>query len=268
MLVGYLFNSKKYSQGQVLAVAMLTLGVIAAALADAHEKGQSIKIESERSDQTLTNTLIGFTILTLAMVLSAFQGVFADRLYEKYGRSHWKEALFYSHTLSLPLFIPTYPHLQVQWRELFSAPSLLPRITAIARSDVLDSTLSQKLRSIAAAETSLPETRSRLLVALEVSSLAQSTVDFIPMPVVYLIMNAFTQYLCIRGVHFLSAKSSSLTVTIVLNIRKLLSLILSIYLFGNRLAPGVLIGGLFVFSGGALYGFEGARLKRNGTKTN
>lgn len=76
-------------------------------------------------------------------------------------------------------------------------------------------------------------------------------------------MNALTQYLCIRGVHYLSAKSSSLTVTIVLNIRKLLSLVLSIYLFGNDLALGVLVGGFLVFSGGALYGLESARMRRS-----
>jgi UDP-xylose/UDP-N-acetylglucosamine transporter B4 len=80
-------------------------------------------------------------------------------------------------------------------------------------------------------------------------------------------MNALTQYLCIRGVHLLSAKSSSLTVTIFLNIRKLVSLLLSIYLFGNHLAGGVLVGAALVFVGGGLYGFEGARL-RSATKKN
>jgi UDP-xylose/UDP-N-acetylglucosamine transporter B4 len=78
-------------------------------------------------------------------------------------------------------------------------------------------------------------------------------------------MNALTQYLCIRGVHLLSAKSSSLTVTVALNIRKLVSLLLSIYLFGNQLGSGVLLGAVLVFVGGGLYGIEGARL-RNASK--
>ena len=37
MLVGYLWG-KKYSRGQVLGVAMLTVGVVIAALADAQSK--------------------------------------------------------------------------------------------------------------------------------------------------------------------------------------------------------------------------------------
>lgn len=65
--------------------------------------------------------------------------------------------------------------------------------------------------------------------------------------------NILTQYACIRGVNLLAAASSALTVTIVLNIRKLVSLLLSIWLFGNSLAVGTVIGALLVFGGGALY---------------
>lgn len=65
--------------------------------------------------------------------------------------------------------------------------------------------------------------------------------------------NILTQYACIRGVNLLAAASSALTVTIVLNIRKLVSLLLSIWLFGNSLAAGTVAGALLVFGGGALY---------------
>ncbi|GKZ51516.1 Golgi uridine diphosphate-N-acetylglucosamine transporter [Aspergillus brasiliensis] len=116
MVIGYMFNAKRYSRGQILAVLMLTLGVVTAALADAKAKGQAMNVESTSA----TTTLVGFTILALAMILSAFQGIYADRLYEKYGRDHWKEALFYSHTLSLPLFLPAYAQLVSQWRTLYS----------------------------------------------------------------------------------------------------------------------------------------------------
>ncbi|KAB8227822.1 putative cell cycle checkpoint protein Rad17 [Aspergillus alliaceus] len=272
MVIGYVFNAKKYSHGQILAVAMLTIGVIAAALADAHTKGQPMSIGDQRNDSTTANTLIGFSILALAMVLSAFQGIYADRLYESYGRNHWKEALFYSHTLSLPLFIPTYPHLLAQWRTLLSSPSLLSGIYAIAKRN--DSILSSpvpfgtelaapsKTSFVDSVPMSIISTTTHLLAELEHSKPIRLILTCIPTQVFYLLMNAFTQYLCIRGVHLLSAKSSSLTVTIVLNVRKLVSLLLSIYLFGNNLAPGVLVGAIFVFVGGALYGFEGARLRK------
>ncbi|KAJ5370120.1 UDP-N-acetylglucosamine transporter yea4 [Penicillium cataractarum] len=251
MLVGYAYNGRRYSRGQILAVALLTAGVAAAALADAQAKGQSIEIGTD-SDVTLMTTATGFSILALAMILSAFQGIYADRLYGTYGRDHWKEALFYSHTLSLPLFLTSYPQLLSQWRVVASTPSLLSTLSARNVSETSSSILTNNIFSIMAA-------------AQKHQSIAP-VLDKIPIQVAYLLMNALTQYVCIRGVHLLSAKSSSLTVTVVLNIRKLVSLLLSIYLFGNDLASGVLVGAVLVTVGGGLYGFEGARLRKTSLK--
>lgn len=76
-------------------------------------------------------------------------------------------------------------------------------------------------------------------------------------------MNVFTQYACIRGVNLLAAVSSALTVTIVLNIRKLVSLLLSIWLFGNELAMGTLVGAVVVFSAGGLYSMGGKKKQQS-----
>ncbi|KAJ5915263.1 UDP-N-acetylglucosamine transporter yea4 [Penicillium verhagenii] len=247
MVVGYIFNNKSYSRGQILAVVMLTAGVVAAALADAQAKGQNVELTSE-SDAAAMTTTIGFTILALAMVLSAFQGIYADRLYATYGRDHWKEALFYSHTLSLPLFLTSFSQLSSQWKVVSSTPSLLSKIIDVSAPPLSGSPLSV------------------LSTAVQNNASIQSLLDQVPIQVAYLVMNALTQYLCIRGVHLLSAKSSSLTVTVVLNIRKLVSLLLSIYLFGNHLGSGVLAGAILVFLGGGLYGFEGTRLRKVATK--
>ena len=81
----------------------------------------------------------------------------------------------------------------------------------------------------------------------------------IPSQLFYLLLNVLTQYACIRGVNLLAAASSALTVTIVLNIRKLVSLLLSIWLFGNRLAFGTLVGACIVFFAGGLYSLDGKR---------
>jgi UDP-xylose/UDP-N-acetylglucosamine transporter B4 len=251
MVVGCIFNGKRYSRGQILAVAMLTMGVVAAALADAQAKGKSIEMSGE--DTAMITTATGFTILALAMVLSAFQGIYADRLYATYGRDHWKEALFYSHTLSLPLFLTSYPQLSSQWRVVSSTPSLL-------------STFPQGGSGSPAVASTMGNTALSVLATVHKHAPIQSALDRLPIQVAFLIMNALTQYLCIRGVHLLSAKSSSLTVTVVLNIRKLVSLLLSIYLFGNHLGSGVLVGAVLVFVGGGLYGFEGARLRKTTKK--
>ncbi|KAH1562135.1 hypothetical protein KXV58_002607 [Aspergillus fumigatus] len=209
------------------------------------------------ADLGITGTATGFAILASAMILSAFQGIYADRLYETYGRSHWKEALFYSHVLSIPLFLPTYPRLLDQWRAMLSSPPLQYRLLETSISVGKDAEL-----------PSGPSTNSnavcgpRLDLGILGYCFLPSFIAHIPLQVAYLFLNALTQYLCIRGVHLLSAQTSSLTVTVVLNVRKLVSLLLSIYLFGNQLSPGVVIGAICVFAGGGLYGLEGARLRK------
>jgi len=82
-----------------------------------------------------------------------------------------------------------------------------------------------------------------------------------PRQVFFLLLNAATHYICVRGVNVLASRSSALTVTIVLNIRKLVSLLLSIWLFGNALNWGVVIGAVVVFGGGFMYAVESQRIK-------
>lgn len=273
MVIGYIYNSKIYTRTQVLAVGLLTVGVVAAALADAEAQGKSLDIglSTDTDASSFATFLTGFMILALAMILSAFQGVYADRLYEVHGRSHWKEALFYSHMISLPFLLPTYPKLATQLRALLNSPPALSTLATTANVDNLfhpNSTLTALTSSSTASPFSSPPTHTipSFLLPLSKIPIFHSILSQTPIQVIYLVVNALTQYVCIRGVHLLSAQSSSLTVTIVLNIRKLASLILSIYIFGNVLATGVLVGAVVVFVGGGIYGFEGARLRKKKVK--
>jgi solute carrier family 35 (UDP-xylose/UDP-N-acetylglucosamine transporter), member B4 len=219
MAVGYVAG-KRYTKVQVLAVTFLFLGVVQAAVADAQSRGAQISfIQSDSTSQS--DFWTGFGLLYLALLLSAIMGVYTDRTYAKYGRDHWSENLFYSHTLSLPFFMLYWPDLMGQSQALFGSPAMT---MFMANPD----------------GSGVPSFFHQLMART-------------PTQLVMLLTNGFTQYLCIRGVNLLSARSSSLTVTIVLNVRKLVSLLLSIWLFGNRLAPGVLIGAMLVFSGGGLY---------------
>ena len=271
MVIGYLYNSKRYTNTQILGILMLSIGVVVTALADASAKGKSLDIGLNEEDDASTS-MVGFAILALAMILAAFQGVYADRLYEKHGRDHWREALFYSHALSLPFLMSSYPKLRSQFDDLVSSPSVLetlPRTpvpqasmllsTAVTSTTVFKSISPSALPSLN--ESSTNSAVSFLQNTLPSYPLVHTALARTPIKVLYLLLNALTQYLCIRGVHLLSAKSSSLTVTVVLNIRKLVSLILSVYLFGNVLVTGVLIGAICVFLGGGIYAYEGARLK-------
>lgn len=224
MGIGYL-SGRRYTRTQVLAVFLLFLGVVQAAIADARAKGAQLKLfptSDTGSERSTSEFWTGFSLLYLALMLSAVMGVFSDRIYAHYGRNHTLENLFYSHTLSLPFFLLRLPDLRAQSRAIITSPSFLSYFSA----------------------TTLHSGPVQFI---------QPVMSKIPVQLVFLLINACTQYLCIRGVNQLSARSSSLTVGIVLNIRKLVSLLLSIWLFGNELAPGVLIGAAIVFIGGGLY---------------
>jgi UAA transporter family len=79
----------------------------------------------------------------------------------------------------------------------------------------------------------------------------------IPRHLFFLFINVITQYLCVRGVNRLTAISTALSIAIILNIRKFVSLALSVAVFGNKLATGVKIGALLVAVGAAWYAWEG-----------
>ncbi|KAM9311199.1 nucleotide sugar transporter SLC35B4 [Gastrophryne carolinensis] len=69
----------------------------------------------------------------------------------------------------------------------------------------------------------------------------------------YLLVNVITQYVCIRGVFFLTTECPSLTVTLVVTLRKFLSLIFSILYFKNPFTAWHWLGTALVFLGTLLY---------------
>lgn len=75
------------------------------------------------------------------------------------------------------------------------------------------------------------------------------------MPVMwfYLLMNVITQYVCIRGVFILTTECASLTVTLVVTLRKFLSLIISILYFQNPFTAWHWVGTAVVFLGTLFY---------------
>jgi len=84
----------------------------------------------------------------------------------------------------------------------------------------------------------------------------------IPKHIITLTLNALTQYACIRGVNLLGARTSALGVSIALNVRKLVSLFASIWLFGNSLPPGVAVGAAVVFGSAGIWAWEDRRIGR------
>jgi hypothetical protein len=164
---------------------------------------------------------LGLVVLLVAQVLSSYMGIYVQDMYAKYG-NHWQENLFYSHIFSIPLFLPLQPMLMEQYQRLMDSPS--PAIPG--------------------------------QMAMYLPSIATDLVSKLSKPIYHLALNSITQLVCITGVNLLGSTSSAVTVTIVLNIRKLVSWMLSIWIFGNHLSGLMVVGAALVFGAGALYGWE------------
>ena len=189
--------------------------------------------------------LIGIGILTLALILSGLLGVAQDKALAsahtqigtkpKVANSSpstkaagppdvWQESMFYLHFLALPLFIFIRHDLTVQARAL-----LAPQ----ARASTFSIPLS-------AAQFTLPAVLPALLA------------------------NTLTQLLCTAGVNRLTTRVPALTVTLVLVVRKAVSLVLSVVLFdGSDVTWGMLWSGAFlVFAGTVGYTVSGRTSKK------
>lgn len=249
MLAGVI-RGKRYSPLQVASVLLLTVGVLVSAWADSESKvrrarnsrGMSAaanpghvqgKDMSAASETDSTEFAVGIAILLLAQILSAYQGAYIEDTYAEFG-SDWTENLFYSHMLSLPLMVPFIPQLQSQYT----------RLAATAPLD-LEQWLSE---STYASMQATPR--------YTLNGWALHQLQTMPQGLVFLFINAVTQLSCIAGVSLLAAKSSAVTVTIVLNIRKLVSFIFSTWIFGHELSGTMVLGAVLVFGSGALYGWE------------
>lgn len=77
----------------------------------------------------------------------------------------------------------------------------------------------------------------------------------IPVQLVYLLLNVLTQFFCVRGANMLAGNTTALTVSVVLLLRKFTSLILSLWLFDNRLSHTGSFGAALVFLGAFLYSY-------------
>jgi UDP-xylose/UDP-N-acetylglucosamine transporter B4 len=106
--------------------------------------------------------------------------------------------MFYLYSLALPLFY-------------FSKEAISTELTGMSSSSLV--------------LISLP--RSELLAPYEASVV-------LPEALLYLLVNTCTQLLCVVGVNRLTGRVSSLTVTLILTVRKAVSLLLSVTVYGGQ----------------------------------
>ncbi|KAL5488285.1 YEA4_2 [Sanghuangporus weigelae] len=213
MLLGWAFEKRRYSRLQAGAVVLVTLGVILTALSSTQAKSLSstrpFTNGNDYSSSVVASTsygkyAVGILILTLALVLSGALGIAQDRALERYGRGNWEEAMFYLHALALPLFGFTWPGLVAQLRAVHNGPQLL----------LFGGTTSNT-------PSPLPYLQIR------------SPSLWIPSFYIPLVLNVFTQLICVAGVNRLTSRVNSLTVSLVLVVRKAVSLGISVLLLGS-----------------------------------
>ena len=218
MLISWLFFNRKYSISQIFGVILVTLGVVLATIPPSMTSVES-------TDHTLGEWWIGISTLSVALVISCFLGQLQQDTYATYGK-HWREGLFYTHALSLPGF-------------LIFHQNILDQISAYNASSPFDfaSTLHPYI--------------SKVIEHDAVLSVLQDI--HIPRMWLFLLSNVVTQYLCIAGVHKLSSIASSVTLNLVLTIRKFISLLLSIIIFKNQFTLVNWAGALSIFVGTVFY---------------
>jgi solute carrier family 35 (UDP-xylose/UDP-N-acetylglucosamine transporter), member B4 len=190
--------------------------------------------------------LMGIGILTLALILSGLLGVVQDKTLTSY-ITHTSMRTQPKAAGSSPGTGPTRP--PDVWEEsMFYLHFLaLPLFFSIRH----DLTVQTKALFAARATTfSVPR------VAVQFT---------LPAVLPALLANTLTQLLCTAGVNRLTTRVPALTVTLVLVVRKAVSLVLSVMLFdGSDVTWGMLWSGAFlVFAGTVGYTVSGRTLKKD-----
>lgn len=143
-------------------------------------------------------------MLIASLFATAILGILQERTYSIYGPC-WREGVFYTHLLSLPIFI-------------------------FLRNDVI-----QGFESLSASSRGSP----------------------VSLPYIFLAMNLLTQVVCVSGVNKLTSATSSVSTSVVLTVRKAISLCLSIWYFGSDWNYSLVFGAGIVFIGSLTYSTAG-----------
>ncbi|PAV91044.1 hypothetical protein WR25_01256 [Diploscapter pachys] len=214
-----LLQGKNYSYRKYVSVIAITLGIVICTLATSHQ-GDS-EMSYEEASKHFYEWCIGISMLTFALLASAYMAICQERMYAQYGK-HPTEAMFVTHFAALPFF-------------------------ALMGSDILRSAerFSQSPHELFGISVPIPNMWLNLLA------------------------NCVLQYYCIKFVYQLTSEVESLTVTLVVTLRKFLSLIVSIWWFQNPFTFQHWVGATLVFAGTLAFAdiWDGLWKRLSGQKT-
>ncbi|CAG8449625.1 2978_t:CDS:2, partial [Acaulospora colombiana] len=215
MILGWALAGKRYTMKQVISVVMVTLGVALATISSANINTKDVTIDVSTSDYVM-----GITLLSIALILSCIMGLYQEFTYKKYG-SNWREGLFYTHFLALPLFFLFYSDIKGQIQSFNNSP--------LVSLDDMITKFKGDLHSFGRARSVMKHC-------------------YLPQTWIYLLINSHTsvqpRFVCVSGVHRLNSISTALTLNLVLNLRKFTSLVISVWFFDNEFHFGMKLGGL------------------------
>lgn len=205
----------RYTARQVASVLIVTAGVILTTLSASNPK-------SRAAGADISLYAVGIAILSLALILSGFLGLVQDWVFARYIipaqgsdlTGQWQENMFYLHSLALPLFYFSKETICMELAGMSSSP---PVFLSLPGSEPLTAGI------------------------------------ILPSALVYLLLNTCTQLLCVVGVNRLTGRVSSLTVTLILTVRKAVSLLLSVAVYGGQGNMKMWAGGALVFIGTITY---------------
>ncbi|KAG6887775.1 hypothetical protein C0992_010784 [Termitomyces sp. T32_za158] len=109
-----------------ISVTTVTAGVVLATLSKPKATTTSSTETAVQTLEDIHNYFIGVTMLVASLFLTAFLGILQEKTYKKYGPC-WKEGVFYTHFLSLPMFSFLVPDIKQGYTGLLRDPSSAPR---------------------------------------------------------------------------------------------------------------------------------------------
>ncbi|KAI6035610.1 UAA transporter [Pisolithus orientalis] len=208
---GRLLAKKRYTFRQVMSVLVVTVGIVLTTLSAS--KPQNKGTTTQTAEVSLYAQ--GIAILSLALLLSGFLGLVQDWPPPILTSSQsWQENMFFLHTLALPLFF-------------FSKDNIVGELSRMNVSAPVSS-------------CTIPSGMQHYIPTYALT---------IPSIFIYLFLNTITQLLCVMGVNRLTGRVTSLTVTLILAVRKAVSLLLSVAVYGRQANAAMWAGAALVFLG-------------------